>query len=96
MALARRDFRQANQHLKECLALWPDDPAVVLLAAEASRRQGDFDEATRLLAVYQELGGSWRSLELEQRLLRAQQGDLAEANGLLTAATDGHWWPSRR
>ncbi|HJT78537.1 MAG TPA: tetratricopeptide repeat protein [Gemmataceae bacterium] len=83
-ALTRRDFPQAGEHLKHCLAVWPEDTSVRLLAAQTARRQGDFDEARRQLDAYQHLGGSEKERLRELRLLLVQQGDPTDADALLT------------
>lgn len=82
-ALTRRDFPQAGAHLKHCLAVWPDDTSVRLLAAQTARRQGDLDEAQRQLHVYQQLKGPEAERLRELRLLLIQQGDPTGVDDLL-------------
>src|SRR5262249_13160434 len=48
-ALEQRDFARARQHLASCLTVWPNDVALHLLSAQAARRAGDLEEATRQL-----------------------------------------------
>jgi predicted Zn-dependent protease len=78
-ALERRDFSQANSHLKRYLALFPGDLNARLLAAQVARRQGDFQEAFEHLRIYGHKNGPKDPLEWERRLLRIQQGDPSEA-----------------
>src|SRR5262245_57027206 len=78
-ALQRRDFRQASLHLQKCLAVWPSDQSVRLLAARTARREEQNDEASRLLRLCEQAGGMDPQVRLERRLLLAQQGDLDEA-----------------
>src|SRR5260370_26438745 len=49
-ALAAYDFPTVRRHLAACLARWPADPAVRLLAAQAAPRAGQLDEADADLA----------------------------------------------
>ncbi len=77
------------------LALWlgpqaaaqADRPEVRLREARAARRAGRFDEAERRLTDFQLRGGAREVVQLEQALLRAQQGDVdpveVELRGLL-------------
>jgi tetratricopeptide (TPR) repeat protein len=82
-ALEQRDFRTARSHLKKTLAVWSDDLAVRLLAAQAARRQGDVQEAMQQLRFYEEQNGSPDKLALEKQLLGLQGGNLEEADQLL-------------
>jgi Tfp pilus assembly protein PilF len=84
-ALARRDLVQARAHLALCLELRPQSGEVALLAAQAARRAGDYDDAERYLKAYRRLGGVPEALELERFLLRAQRGDLEPVQGYLLA-----------
>jgi tetratricopeptide (TPR) repeat protein len=84
-ALDRRDFQQASVHLRKYLDARPGDSEARLLAARTARRQGDFREAADLLHVCEQKGSNLAGLELEHRLLRAQEGDRAEASSLLAA-----------
>ena len=87
-ALQRRDFERASAHLARCIAAWPDDLSVRLLAARTARRQGDLDAAERHLQVYHERKGPAEPLAREGMLLRLQRGDLTEADALLKACAD--------
>src|SRR5262245_57806279 len=64
-ALEERKFRQAAEHLKGCLAIWPDDPSVNLLAAQALRRGGLLDEAEKRLLSSAKLGADPDAIKLE-------------------------------
>src|SRR5438309_10884330 len=56
-ALARRDFAPARAHLELCLQVWRDRPDLHLLAAQAARQAGDFEEALDHLNQCRELQG---------------------------------------
>ncbi len=83
-ALDRRDFTAANELLAKHLAKYPDDARTLLLAARAARRGGDFTRASDHLQRYREKKGADEAFELESSLLRAQGGNLAEADRLFT------------
>jgi tetratricopeptide (TPR) repeat protein len=82
-AVDRRDFRQAGLLLKRHLEDFPDDPAALLLAARTARMQGDVSEAREHLRRCEHCGGPKDSLALEEKLLRVQQGELAEFTTML-------------
>jgi tetratricopeptide (TPR) repeat protein len=82
-ALAQREFKEASLHLEKCLDVAPDDLEARLLAAQAARRRGDFDEARRHLHLFHQGHGSADAHDLEHRLICAQQGDLEQAKLLL-------------
>jgi tetratricopeptide (TPR) repeat protein len=75
-AVNRYHSTEALAHLRSCLAVWPDSPDALLLAARAARRKGQFDEAKQYLERYQAVAGLQDDLVLEQSLLRAQRGDI--------------------
>jgi predicted Zn-dependent protease len=75
-AVAQRQFREAADHLRKCLLVWPDDPETNLLAARTARRAGLLDEAAGRLAACERLPVPTRDLVLESFLLHAQQGRL--------------------
>jgi predicted Zn-dependent protease len=87
-ALARRDFRQAADHLRKCLAVSPDNVSWQLRAAQTARRRGEYAEALDHLAAYQRLGGPEDTLVLERKLLVVQQGDLAQADPLMASCEE--------
>jgi predicted Zn-dependent protease len=72
-AIARYHNRQAVQHLKACLRVWPADSDVLLLAARAARRARAYDEADRLLEKYQQARGLDDAGSFEQLLLSAER-----------------------
>jgi tetratricopeptide (TPR) repeat protein len=82
-ALAQRDFAQASVHLEKCVALWPSDAPVRLLAAQTARRDGDLGEARKHLRIYRQKQGSAETTALEQQLLQIQMGDMRDAVALL-------------
>src|SRR5438067_2119586 len=77
-ALGRHDFAGAQQHLMQCLKVWPQSADVHLQAARAARKAGAFDETERLLRRCRELGGDADAIDLEHLLLRVQRGELGE------------------
>ena len=70
-------FAEAREHLRQCLRVWSFRPRIWLLTGQASRRMEDFQEAERCFQHVQEMlnGKPDEELELEWKLLRAQQGD---------------------
>jgi predicted Zn-dependent protease len=84
-ALARRDFAGAQQHLGQCLVIWPRSTAVHLEAARAARKAGAFDDTEHLLRRCRELGGADEAVDLEFLLVRVQRGDLAAVEPQLLA-----------
>ena len=88
LALQRRDFSQADKHLRKYLEIRPDDPEGWLLAARTSRLRGDSVTAQKHLRQCRQRNGSPKALALEYQLLRLQQGDLSDADALLARCTD--------
>ncbi|MBI2808640.1 MAG: tetratricopeptide repeat protein [Planctomycetes bacterium] len=87
-ALDQFDYAQATAYLKRSLDLRGTDPETLLLAAQTARRQGSFAEANRLLAKAHKHGAPPEALDLEQRLLQIQSGDLSDAGGLIHLCQD--------
>jgi tetratricopeptide (TPR) repeat protein len=83
-ALEWRDLRQARRHLDQYLAGAPDDLDARLLAAQTTRRLGDFAAASAHLALL-EAAGATGALQRERQLARVQQGDPAEADALFAS-----------
>lgn len=83
VAVERRDFALASNHLGDYLAARPKDLPIRLLAAGTARRAGDFDAAMKHMQLYLDGGGTKQALLLEERLLRIQQGDFEEARKTL-------------
>src|SRR5262245_47517765 len=75
-ALAKCQFAEARRHLSLCLQVERWSAAAHLLAAQAARRDGAFDEAAAFLVDAERHGAPLESVELERMMLRAQQGDL--------------------
>lgn len=75
--LEHYEFAAARNHLRQCLRVWDTRPKIWRLAAEASRRMDDFDDAENCLNRVQELldNSTDDALGLEWALLRAQRGD---------------------
>jgi tetratricopeptide (TPR) repeat protein len=71
--LQRFHNAQAIRHLQVCLRVWPHDPDVMLLAARSARRARHYDEADRLLQMYQQARGLDDAGTLEQLLLTAER-----------------------
>ena len=82
-AIGRRDFAEAGVFLQKCLDAHPDDLDLRLLVAQTARRQGDLRTALGQLQACERRGAVGAELDLERRLLRVQQGDLADADDLL-------------
>jgi tetratricopeptide (TPR) repeat protein len=82
-ALARRDFAEARRFLEQSLEANPKNQEVRILTAQTARRQGDLRGAAAHLQECDQRGKPSAELELERRLLRVQQGDLAAADDLL-------------
>lgn len=78
-ALADYDFPAARRQLDQCLALRANEPAVLLLAAQASRRGGELDDAADYLQRHQAaVGGSTPEGQLESVLVEVQRGLVKE------------------
>jgi tetratricopeptide (TPR) repeat protein len=86
-ALDHYDFQQAQNHLDLYLMVHFRSAGGHLLAARAARRRDACDEAESHLAACLRLEGMTEATALERLLLTAQQGDLADMEGLLKAHT---------
>jgi tetratricopeptide (TPR) repeat protein len=75
-ALDRYHNAEAADHLRACMAVWPNDPDVLLLAARVARRGGSFDEAEELLDRCQRQRGRDDNVVLERILLSVERGDM--------------------
>jgi tetratricopeptide (TPR) repeat protein len=84
-AIDVRDFERASEYLNKYLIAHPDDKSTCVLAAQTARRRGDYISALTLLTKCQQLNGSNEPVELEFRLLRLQQGKLADADALMAS-----------
>jgi len=78
-SLAAYDFPEAQRRFDSCLALRPNDPAVLLLAAQAYRRDGLLDEAAEQLDRYQlALGAPTPESALQWSLVQVQRGNVKQ------------------
>ncbi len=75
-ALARYDFPAARDHVRLARDLQPKKPAILLLAAQAARRDGDVSEAQKHLRAYRALAGRTPEARLEESLQQAQLGNI--------------------
>jgi predicted Zn-dependent protease len=82
-ALDRQDFAEARRRLAPCLKVWFLGAETHLVAARAARRDRAYDEAEDYLRACRRLGARPDAVDLEYKLLRAQQGDLAAVEGYL-------------
>src|SRR5262245_6155353 len=82
-ALARRDLPGAAAHFDRYVDLRPRDPAGWFQAARTARRRGQFADARRYLAAYEQRGGAADLIRLERDLLLVQQGVIGEADARL-------------
>lgn len=84
-ALERCDLAQAREHLDLCLRARPNSAEAHLLAAQAARRAGAYEDAEQHLEECKRLQGVTEAYDLERLLLRAQRGDLSGAERYLLA-----------
>jgi tetratricopeptide (TPR) repeat protein len=77
--LDRHHNAEALAHLQTYLRTWRNDPAALLLAARASWRLQEFDEAERYLKDYQRAVGASEDFVRESFLVRAARGEVDEA-----------------
>jgi tetratricopeptide (TPR) repeat protein len=76
---------EARSHLACCLKVWPNNPRVNFLMAQAARRTGDPDEAGRYLRRAEQLGWVAEAIDLEKALADVQQGDLERLEPVLAS-----------
>ena len=77
-ALAIGDYQEAEKYLNRCLTFWSGNGQVHYWMARTARALGQFDKARHHLDKCQELDWSPSAIELEETLLRAQQGEFSE------------------
>jgi tetratricopeptide (TPR) repeat protein len=88
MELQRYHLGEARRHLAACLRVWPRDVTAHLLAARASRQEGDYDEAEEHLRQAQrEQREQSEDVVLEWALHWATLGDLARSETYLLPLT---------
>lgn len=80
-ALDRYHPDEARPALDASLRVWPDRPAVRLLASRGARQAGDFAEADRhLRAAQRAAGGSTDEIAFEWALFQAAAGNVTEVD----------------
>jgi tetratricopeptide (TPR) repeat protein len=82
-AYRQNDFGRARAQTALALTSRPTSPAAHLLAAQAARRSGDVEEAQRHLDECRRVDARSDELNVEQAMLYAQTGRLAEAESVL-------------
>ncbi|MDB5309321.1 MAG: tetratricopeptide repeat protein [Gemmataceae bacterium] len=88
-ALARHHPAAARESLAACLRLWPDRPAVHLLASRAARQAGDLEDAdARLRTCHHLSGGTSDEIAFEWALLQAAGGNVREVEEYLQRRAD--------
>ncbi len=75
LAAIQEDMPTARQHLRACLAVWPNDGEINFQMARAARRDGEYATARRFLTRAAALGWEADAIEMEKTLLAAQTGD---------------------
>jgi tetratricopeptide (TPR) repeat protein len=81
-AVERRDFRQAQADLADCLQVWSSSAETYYEAARVARRAGNYDDAEMYLAQAQRLGWVKQAIDLERTLAHVQRGELADRQDL--------------
>jgi tetratricopeptide (TPR) repeat protein len=79
----RANLSLARAELSRCLDLCPDNGRIHFLAGRTARQLGDSEDAERHLSLARKNGWVEEAIDLEQALLRAQQGDLKSVEGVL-------------
>ncbi len=87
-SLDRRDFETARKTLDRYLKAHPGDVDARVLAARAARRSGDVDGAAAHLWNVPRHRARHPAVELEQRMIAAQGGDVHEMNSLFMTYVD--------
>src|SRR5262245_42932662 len=91
VAVERYHHAEAEEHLRVCLRVWPNDPEVLLLAARTARRRGAYPQADRFLEGYRAVRGSDDDFVLEQLLLWVERGKMdAGRDFLVSRVREGH------
>jgi tetratricopeptide (TPR) repeat protein len=90
-ALRRHNPAAARPPLDRVLAVRPDHPQALLLAAQAARRTDDYAAAERCLTAFEVGSGETEASRLEWALLGVQQADfVADEERLRTAVGQRH------
>ncbi len=83
-AIASHDFDAAKTHLAYCLKVWPSSYETHFVLARTCRRAGDYESAWKHLRQAEKLRYAvLEELDLEQLLLKAQEGRVREVEGTL-------------
>lgn len=83
--------RDALDHFRASLEIWPEDPTTLFLAARAARRVGDFEAAERYLTKCQASSSMAEPAAFERVLLRATRGEIDAVGGFCQVLLDqGH------
>lgn len=85
-ALEARDFDTASRLIDECLRARPRDGEILLLAAQAARRQAKFDDAAEWLRRAERSNASTEMIELERALAVLQTGESGAVGHYLEVA----------
>ncbi|MDB5312471.1 MAG: tetratricopeptide repeat protein [Gemmataceae bacterium] len=82
-AIEAREFETARPHIANARAVWPRDPALCLLEARTARRADQLADVGARLDEARRLGASGMDTLLEDQLLAAQRGGLADVEAKL-------------
>lgn len=77
--LERHHNAEALAHFQAYLRIWSKDPQALLLAARASWRLQEFEEAERYLQKYKQAGGTSEDFDRETFLVAAARGETDRA-----------------
>ncbi|MFO0801669.1 MAG: hypothetical protein U0791_00910 [Gemmataceae bacterium] len=75
LAIERRDFDSAREHLKRHLDAHPEDRDALLIAARTARRAGDRDGARSYLARCESAGVAESEIQFERELVAIGMGN---------------------
>jgi tetratricopeptide (TPR) repeat protein len=78
---------EASEHLEKCLAIWPNDPDALVLAARAERRLDNFEAAEVLLNRAHGMKRNYDPLT-ERLMLRAARGEIEQISKVCQALID--------
>jgi tetratricopeptide (TPR) repeat protein len=71
-------YQQAEDYLERCLRFWSGNGQVHFWMARTARSLGKFDKAKQHLLKCEDLGWSPEGIDLEETLLRAEQGEFPQ------------------
>jgi tetratricopeptide (TPR) repeat protein len=75
-ALKHHRLTEARKHIELCLKIWPNSDEVHFIAGRTARRALDFKRAERHFSACKRLFGKTPALEMEQALIKVQQGEV--------------------